>query len=105
MAKTTDAPRPTPESLLSLASRDSSRGKLKVYLGMAAGVGKTYRMLDDANALRRQGTDIVIGYIETHGRAETGARIGELEGIPRKRIHYNGVLIEHTHLHSRISRH
>jgi two-component system sensor histidine kinase KdpD len=105
MAKTTEAPRPTPESLLSLASRDSARGKLKVYLGMAAGVGKTYRMLDDAHAMRRQGMDIVIGYIETHGRAETASRIGDLETIPRKQIEYKGVIVEEMDLDASIARH
>ena len=61
---------------------------------MAAGVGKTYRMLDDANALRAQHIDVVVGLVETHGRAETAARIGELEVIPRKQVPYNGVTVE-----------
>jgi two-component system sensor histidine kinase KdpD len=87
--------RRAPEEFLRLADASSStRGKLKVYLGMAAGVGKTFRMLDDAHALRKQGVDIVIGYVETHGRAETAARIGDLEVIPRKQISYKGVNVE-----------
>jgi two-component system sensor histidine kinase KdpD len=75
-------------------NKDSRRGKLKVYLGMAAGVGKTYRMLQDAHVLRRQGVDVVIGLVETHGRIETGAVIADLEVIPRKVLEYKGVRIE-----------
>src|SRR4029077_1402685 len=78
--------------------------KLKVYLGMAAGVGKTVRMLDDAHALRRQGIDVALGYIEPHGRAETAARIGDLELIPRKQIDYRGTKIEEMDLDACIAR-
>ncbi|MHB8797986.1 MAG: histidine kinase [Thermoanaerobaculia bacterium] len=85
--------RPDPEAFLRLAARDARPGKLKVYLGMAAGVGKTYKMLDDAHHLRRHGTDVVIGYVETHGRAETEARIGDLEVVPRKQVSYQGVVL------------
>ena len=67
-----------------------SRGRLKVYLGYAAGVGKTYRMLDEAQALRRSGVDIVIGYFEPHGRRETIAKTEGLELIPRRGIVYGG---------------
>ena len=97
--------RRAPEEFLALADPSSQRGKLKVYLGMAAGVGKTYRMLDDAHALRRQGVDVVIGYIETHGRAETASRIGDLEVIPRKRVEYKGVNVEELDLDGCIARH
>ena len=65
-------------------------GKLKVYLGYAAGVGKTYRMLDEAQTLRAQGVDVVIGYFETHGRKETIARTEGLEMVPRRVITYAG---------------
>lgn len=85
--------RPDPEAFLRLAARDARPGKLKVYLGMAAGVGKTYKMLDDAHGLRRHGTDVVVGYVETHGRAETEARIGDLEVVPRKQVSYQGVVL------------
>jgi two-component system, OmpR family, sensor histidine kinase KdpD len=64
------------------------RGKLKVYLGYAAGVGKTYRMLDEAQALRQKGVDVAIGYFEPHGRKETIAKTDGLEIIPRRRISY-----------------
>ena len=93
MPRTTDDRRPDPEAFLRLAARDARPGKLKVYLGMAAGVGKTYKMLDDAHGLRRHGTDVVVGYVETHGRAETEARIGDLEVVPRKQVSYQGVVL------------
>jgi two-component system, OmpR family, sensor histidine kinase KdpD len=94
MPRAADPQRANPDSLLRLVRKDSGRGKLKVYLGMAAGVGKTYRMLQDAHALRRQGVDIVLGLVETHGRIDTGAVIGDLEVIPRRVIEYKGVKIE-----------
>jgi two-component system sensor histidine kinase KdpD len=69
---------------------EEKRGKLKVYMGYAAGVGKTYRMLSEAQDLRRQGVDIVIGYFEPHGRKETIALTEGLETIPRRVIAYGG---------------
>lgn len=97
--------RRAPEDFLRLAGSSSSqRGKLKVYLGMAAGVGKTFRMLDDAHALRRQGVDVAIGLIETHGRAETAARIDDLEVIPRRKIEYKGITVEEMDLDACIAR-
>ena len=69
------------------------RGKLKVYIGSAAGTGKTYRMLNEAHDLRRRGVDVVVGFVETHGRAETDAQIGDLEVVPRKKIEYRGVTL------------
>src|SRR5260370_23738901 len=70
------------------------RGKLKVYLGYAAGVGKTYRMLEEARALRQKGVDIVIGYFEPHGRKETIAKTEGFEIIPRRAITYAGTQFE-----------
>jgi two-component system sensor histidine kinase KdpD len=81
------------EDFLALVSR-AHRGRLKLYLGFAAGVGKSYKMLEEAHALKRRGVDIVLGFIETHGRAETAALIAGLEVVPRKRIEYRGVTIE-----------
>jgi two-component system sensor histidine kinase KdpD len=104
MPKRTEGQRRAPEDFLTIASRDRARGKLKVYLGMAAGVGKTMRMLDDAHALRRQNIDVVLGYVETHGRAETAARIGDLEVIPRKQIEYKGTRIEEMDLDACLAR-
>ena len=70
------------------------RGKLKVYLGYAAGVGKTYMMLDEGQELRREGVDVVIGYLESHGRKDTIAKAEGLEVVPRKKIEYRGVGFE-----------
>lgn len=94
MPRAADPKRADPESLLRLVRKESGRGKLKVYLGMAAGVGKTYRMLQDAHVQRRHGVDIVIGFVETHGRIDTGAVIADLEVIPRRVVEYKGVRIE-----------
>lgn len=70
------------------------RGKLKLYIGSAAGTGKTFRMLTEAHQLRARGVDVVIGYVETHGRVETTAQLRDLEVIPRRRIEYRGVTLE-----------
>src|ERR1700682_2589173 len=74
--------------------RQQQRGRLKVYLGFAAGVGKTYEMLQEGHRLKRQGVDVVIGIVETHGRAETAALIGDLEQVSRRKIEYRGVVLE-----------
>jgi two-component system sensor histidine kinase KdpD len=74
--------------------RQRDRGKLKLYIGSAAGTGKTYRMLQEAHELRRRGVDVVVGFVETHGRAETEAQIGDLEVVARNRIAYRGVTLE-----------
>jgi len=87
------APRPRPEDFLELVQR-ARRGRLKLYIGFAAGVGKTYRMLEEAHALRKRGVDVVIGFVETHGRAETAALLEGLEAVPRRRIEYRGVTVE-----------
>ena len=70
------------------------RGRLKIFLGFAAGVGKTYQMLDEAQELRQKGVDVVIGYFEPHGRQDTIARAAGLEVIPRKTIEYRGTKFE-----------
>jgi two-component system, OmpR family, sensor histidine kinase KdpD len=85
--------RPEPESFLDLEP-PSRRGRLKIYIGPAAGVGKTYRMLEEAHELRSNGTDVVLGFIETHGRVETERKVGDLETVPRKKISYRGVELE-----------
>ena len=71
-----------------------ARGRLKILLGYAAGVGKTYKMLEEAHELKRQGLDVVVGYFEPHGRKDTIARLEGLEVIPRRRIEYRGVSFE-----------
>jgi two-component system sensor histidine kinase KdpD len=89
----TDTARPAPEHFLSLI-RDQERGRLKVYLGFAPGVGKTYEMLQEGHRLKRQGVDVVIGVVETHGRSDTAALVGDLEQVPRRRIEYRGVVLD-----------
>ncbi len=80
------------------------RGKLKLYIGSFAGVGKTYRMLTEAHDLRRRGVDVVVGFVESHGRAETEAQIGDLEVVPRRRIEYRGVSLEEMDVDAVIAR-
>jgi two-component system sensor histidine kinase KdpD len=74
--------------------KKSRRGKFKVYIGMSAGVGKTYRMLQEAHALQKNGIDIQIGYIETHNREETHALLAGLAVVPRRKIFYKGKELE-----------
>jgi two-component system sensor histidine kinase KdpD len=90
------------EHFLELIKR-SRRGKFKVYIGMSAGVGKTYRMLLEAQALLRNGIDVKIGYIETHGRKETVAQLQGLPVIPRRKLFYKGKELEEMDLKAIIS--
>lgn len=96
--------RPSPESLLHRISA-SSNAKLRVYIGAAAGVGKTCRMLDDAYELRAQGIDVVLASIETHGRDETLAKIGDLEIIPEQLLQYRGSSFGEMDVEAVIRRH
>jgi two-component system sensor histidine kinase KdpD len=98
-----DHDRPSPESLL-VKINENERARLRVYIGAAAGVGKTYQMLEDAHQLRRQGIDIVIAFVETHGRAETAALIDGLEQVPLRRIEYRGVTLTEMDLEALIAR-
>src|ERR1700733_13753902 len=84
--------------------RQRQRGRLKIYLGFAAGVGKTYEMLQEAHWLKRQNVDAVIGVVETHGRAETLALVEGLEQVPRRRIEYRGVVLEELDLDAVLAR-
>jgi two-component system sensor histidine kinase KdpD len=93
-----------PQDFLELVQR-ARRGRLKLYIGFAAGVGKTYRMLEEAHALRKRNVDVVLGFIETHGRAETAALSEGLEVVPRRRIEYRGVVVEEMDLDAVIARH
>jgi len=83
----------------------SSCGRLKVLLGYAAGVGKTFKMLEEAHELRRQGVDVVIGYFEPHGRKDTIARAEGLEFVPRRRVPYRGTAFEDMHTEAILARH
>src|ERR1700733_2280060 len=87
-----DTPPTAAESLLARA-KEEGRARLRVYIGAAPGVGKSYQMLSDAHELKRQGLDVVIGFIEPHGRADTLARIGDLEQVPLHAIEYRGVTL------------
>jgi two-component system, OmpR family, sensor histidine kinase KdpD len=85
--------RPSADALLERI-KETERARLRVYIGAAPGVGKTYEMLRDAHALRARGLDVVIGLVETYGRSDTDAQIGDLEVIPRRRSQYRGVTLE-----------
>src|SRR5262247_347548 len=87
--------RPSPEALLEAARKEGSRvGKLRIFVGAAPGVGKTYEMLQQARARQKDGYDIVIGIVETHGRKETEALVEGLEVVPRQRLAYKGQTLE-----------
>ncbi|TME01599.1 MAG: sensor histidine kinase KdpD [Chloroflexi bacterium] len=81
------------------------RGRLRVYLGSVAGAGKTYTMLNEGHRREGRGTDVVVGYVETHGRAQTQAQLGDLEVIPRKKVTYRGVTLEEMDTEAIIARH
>jgi two-component system sensor histidine kinase KdpD len=85
--------------------KSSQRGRLRIYLGYCAGVGKTYQMLLEAKRLREQGIDVVVGIVETHGRKETGALLDNLEIIPRKALSYRGIEITEMDIDAVIRRH
>src|SRR5271169_2012698 len=98
--------RPSPEALLEAARREERRvGKLRIFVGAAPGVGKTYEMLQQAHARRKAGYDVVVGVVETHGRRDTETLLECLEVIPRKRIEYKAQLLEEMDLDAVIARH
>src|SRR5512135_1397772 len=80
------------------------RGRLRVYLGSAAGAGKTYTMLNEGHRRESRGTDVVVGYVETHGRPQTQAQLGDLEIVPRKKVTYRGVTLEEMDTEAVIAR-
>src|SRR6185437_12708135 len=92
------------EHFLDLIKR-SRRGKFKIYIGMSAGVGKTYRMLKEVRTLVRNGIDVKIGYIETHGRKATEALLDGLPVIPRRKLFYKGKELEEMDLNAIIQLH
>lgn len=99
--------RPDPDALLAAIQKNESRqgrGKLKIFLGMVAGVGKTYAMLNAARQLRTDGVDVVVGYVETHGRAETETLLNTLVIIPRRRMEYHGTVLEELDTDAVLSR-
>src|SRR6267143_2304898 len=96
--------RPSPESLLAKLNK-GEQAKLRVYIGAAPGVGKTYQMLEDAHLLKKQGADIVVAVVETHGREDTKVMIGALERVPMSKIEYRGVTLEEMDVDAVIARH
>jgi two-component system, OmpR family, sensor histidine kinase KdpD len=95
--------KPTPDDFLAIIRRQQL-GKLKIYLGPSAGVGKTYQMLVEGNRLRKQGVDVVIGYVEPHDRPETTAQIGELEIVPPLVAKYHGITLKEMDLDAVLAR-
>jgi two-component system sensor histidine kinase KdpD len=97
--------RPSPEALLEAARREESRvGKLRIFVGAAPGVGKTYEMLQQAHARKKDGYDVVIGIVETHGRRDTEALVEGLETVPRQHLEYKGQALEEMDLDAIIAR-
>ncbi len=96
-------PRRSPDAILAELQQDS-RARLRVYIGAAPGVGKTYSMLQDAHGLRAKGVDVVIGIVETYGRADTEAQVGDLEVVPRRQVAYRGVTLEELDVDAVIAR-
>lgn len=95
--------RPSAETLLAKL-KEGERATLRVYIGAAPGVGKTYQMLEDAHAFKKQNVDIVIAAVETHGRADTAALVENLERVPTRRIEYRGVVLEEMDVDAVIAR-
>ena len=97
--------RPSPEALLEAARREDNRaGKLRIFVGAAPGVGKTYEMLTQAQARKRDGYDVVVGIVETHGRKETEALLDGLEVVPRRHIPYHGRSLDEMDLDAILAR-
>src|ERR1700756_3125173 len=97
--------RPSPEALLEAARREEGRvGKLRIFVGAAPGVGKTYEMLQQAHARKKDGYDVVVGVVEPHGRRETEALVAGLEVVPRRRIEYKGQWLDEMDLDPLIAR-
>jgi two-component system sensor histidine kinase KdpD len=102
-----DRDRPTGEEMLARVAAEgrSERGRLRLYMGMAPGVGKTYRMLEEGHRRLERGTDVVVGYVEVHGRPRTQALLEGLEIVPRLRVEYQGVSVEEMDTVAVIARH
>ena len=99
--------RPDPDELLARIKNEEkhkARGKLKVFLGYVAGVGKTYAMLEAAHQRKNEGVDVVIGYVETHGRKETESLVEDLEVIPRSQVNYRNATLSDMNLDAVLSR-
>src|SRR5512136_1249517 len=100
-----DAKRPDPDALLKEVEREETKkGRLKIFLGYAPGVGKTYAMLNEAHVLKKRGEDVVVGVVETHGRIETEALLRDLEMIQRQRVEYQGIVLGELNLDAILTR-
>jgi two-component system sensor histidine kinase KdpD len=100
-----DHTRPDPDALLREVQREETkRGRLKIFLGYAPGVGKTYTMLNEARVLKKRGEDVVVGIVETHGRAETEELLKGLEVIPRRSAEYQGIVLRELDLDAILKR-
>jgi two-component system sensor histidine kinase KdpD len=100
--------RPDPEALLARAREEEARrsqGRLKLFFGAAAGVGKTFAMLEAARELRAAGADLVVGCVETHGRTETAALLEGLEALPPRLVAYRGTTLQEFDLDAALARH
>jgi two-component system sensor histidine kinase KdpD len=100
--------RPTAEEMLArigTVGTEGDRGRLRVYLGMAPGVGKTFRMLEEGHRRTARGTDLVVGFVEAHGRPETERLLDGLEIVPRRRVEYRGVVVEEMDTDAILARH
>src|SRR5512136_1762286 len=96
-----DGPRPDPDQLLAhvqAEERHRARGRLKIFLGYAAGVGKTYAMLEAAHQRQVEGVDVVVACVETHGRPETETLLQGLESLPRRQLEYRGITLSELDL-------
>ena len=103
----TDERRPDPDALLAVIQRQEARaerGRLKIFFGMAAGVGKTYAMLQAGREAQAEGRDVVVGVVETHGRAETRELLDGLEQLSRLRLEYRGTVLEEMDLDALLAR-
>ena len=95
--------RPSADALLARI-KEKDRARLRIYIGAAPGVGKTYQMLQEAHALRASGLDVVVGVVETYGRRETEAQVKDLEIVPRRKVEYRGAVLEEMDVEAIIRR-
>ena len=95
--------RPTGEQLLAKLHGEE-RARLRIYIGAAPGVGKTLSMIEDAHTLRREGVDLVVGFVESHGRADMESKVADLEVVPRRKIESRGVVLEEMNLDAILAR-
>jgi len=105
--ESTEPNRPTGDQMLARLNADQrpERARLRIYMGMAPGVGKTYKMLEEAHRRHDRGTDVVVGFVETYGRRHTAAQLDGLEIVPRVRVEYRGVAVEEMDADAIIARH